>query len=238
MRRSRLFGQLPGRHKLKAGSRLMVSPFPRNRIDRFLLWGAVKLVGSRRPVGKAGETHGVFPGLSIGDRAGAVRRGSAQPTVHKFTAPPLHGVRRPVRWSPSIGRGKPRPGFASRAPDADGADYTRRRDNTHKIEEREVLYPWHPWFGRVVHVREVIEKRAGGILHCSLDGSASARWLELPKWMFDRAASLSMRMEVSPRVDLVDASGAGLCGSPLSNASNSGAGKNSCNQNRRAAHAT
>jgi hypothetical protein len=113
--------------------------------------------------------------------------------------------------------------FATRAPDADAADYTRRRDNAHKIEEREVLYPWHPWFGRVVHVREVIEKQAGGVLNCSLDGSASARWLELPKWMFDRAACLSIRMEVSPRVDsaaltalktcLVDASGAGSCGS-------------------------
>src|SRR5438270_9311507 len=55
-------------------------------IHPVLLRGAVKLVGSRRPVGKAGETHGVFPGLSIGDRAGAVRRGSAQPTVHKFIA--------------------------------------------------------------------------------------------------------------------------------------------------------
>jgi hypothetical protein len=22
---------------------------------------------------------------------------------------------------------------------------TKRRDNAHKIEEREVLYPWHPW---------------------------------------------------------------------------------------------
>jgi hypothetical protein len=66
-------------------------------IHPVLLWGAVKLVGSRRPVGKVGETHGVFPGLSIGDRAGAVRWGSAQPTVHKFTAPPRHGVRRPVR---------------------------------------------------------------------------------------------------------------------------------------------
>ena len=127
VRRSRLFGQLPGRHKLKAGSRLMVSPFPRNRIDRFLLRGAVKLVGSRRPVGKVGETHGVFPGLSIGDRAGAVRRGSAQPTVHKFTAPPRHGVRQPVPMQPSIGRGTPRPVFASRAPDADVADYTSQR---------------------------------------------------------------------------------------------------------------
>jgi hypothetical protein len=136
----------------------------------------------------------------------------------------------------------------SPGPRAVGTGCTRRRDNTHKIEEREVLYPWHPWFGRVVHVRKMIEKRAGGILHCSLDGSASAHWLELPKWMFDRAASLSMRMEVSPRVDsaaltalktcLVDASGAGLCGSPLSNASDSGAGKSSYNQNRRAAHAT
>jgi hypothetical protein len=32
----------------------------------------VKVVGSRRPVGKVGETHGVFPGLPIGDRAWAV----------------------------------------------------------------------------------------------------------------------------------------------------------------------
>jgi hypothetical protein len=73
----------------------------------------VKLVGSRRPVGKAGETLCVFPGLSIGDRACAVRRGSAQPTVHKFTAPPSHDVRRPVSSPPSIGRIKPRPVFAS-----------------------------------------------------------------------------------------------------------------------------
>src|SRR5207248_6776622 len=100
---------------------------PRNQIHSVLLRGAVKLVGSRRPVGKVGETHSVFPGLSIGDRAGAVRRGSAQPTVHKFTAPPRHGVRRPVPSPPSIGRGKPRPVFASRAPDADAADYTSRK---------------------------------------------------------------------------------------------------------------
>src|SRR5947209_18703060 len=92
-----------------------------------LLWGAVKLMGSRRPVGKVGETHGVFPGLSIGDRACAVRRGSAQPTVHKFTAPSRHGVRLPALSPPLIGRGKPHPVFASRAPDAAAADYTSRR---------------------------------------------------------------------------------------------------------------
>jgi hypothetical protein len=114
VQRFRLFGQLPGRNKLKGpGSRLLVSPFPRNQIHRVLLRGAVKLVGSRRPVGKLGETHGVFPGLSIGDRTCAVRRGSAQPTVHKFTAPARHGVRRPAPSLPLIGRGKPRPVFAS-----------------------------------------------------------------------------------------------------------------------------
>ena len=148
----------------------------------------MKLVVSRRPVGKVGETHSVFPGLSIGDRACAVRRGSAPPTIHKFTAPARHGVRRPAPSQPLIGRGKPRPVFASRAPDAAATDYTRRRDNAHKIEELEVLYPWHPWFGRVVHVHEVIEQRAGGVLRCSLDGDASRRWRELPQWMFDRAA--------------------------------------------------
>ena len=37
VRRSRLFGQLPGRNKLKAGSRLLVSRFPRNQIHRVLL---------------------------------------------------------------------------------------------------------------------------------------------------------------------------------------------------------
>ena len=125
---------------------------------------------------------------------------------------------------------------------------TRRRDNAHKIEELEVLYQWHPWFGRVVHVHEVIEQRAGGVLRCSPDGDASRRWLELPQWMFDRAACLAIGMAASPRVDtaalitlktcLADASGTGLCGGPLSKASASGAGRSSRNQNQGAARAT
>src|SRR5499425_221977 len=86
-------------------------------------------------------------------------------------------------------------------PDVVDDNYTKRRDNAHKIEELEVFYPWHPWFGRVVHVHEVIEQRAGGVLRCSLDGDGSGRWLELPQWMFDRAACLTIRMAASPRVD-------------------------------------
>jgi hypothetical protein len=66
--------------------------------------------------------------------------------------------------------------------------------------------------------------------------------------MFDHAACLAIRTAASPRVDtaalialktcLADASGAGLCDGPLSNASASGAGRSSCNQNQGAARAT
>ena len=45
VRRSRLIGQLPGRNKLKTGSRLPVSKIPRNQIHSVLLRGAVKLAG-------------------------------------------------------------------------------------------------------------------------------------------------------------------------------------------------
>src|SRR5947207_3884862 len=138
--------------------------------------------------------------------------------------------------------------YPCRAQGAYAPHCTKRRDNAHKIEELEVLYPWHPWFGRVVHVHEVIEQRAGGVLRCNPDGDASRRWLELPQWMFDRAVCLAIRMAASPRVDtaalialktcLAGASGAGLCGGPLSNASASGAGRSSCNQNQGAAGAT
>jgi hypothetical protein len=59
LRRSRVFGQLPGRNKLRAGGRLLVSRFPEIKIHPVLLRDAVKLVGSRRPVGKVGETRSV-----------------------------------------------------------------------------------------------------------------------------------------------------------------------------------
>ena len=136
---------------------------------------------------------------------------------------------------------------ANRGSNADARYCTKRGDNAHKIEEFEVLYRWHPWFGRVIHIHEVIDQRSGGVLQCRPDGDASGRWLELPKWMFDRAA-WPIRMAASPRVDtaalialkacLADVLGAGSCGCPLPNASASGAGRSSCNQNQGAARAT
>jgi hypothetical protein len=89
-------------------------------------------------------------------------------------------------------------------PDEVGADCTTRRGNAHRTdhaEEREVLYPWHPWAGCVVSVHETVEKIDGTVLRCSRDGQARERWLELPAWMFDRAMCLPMRIARDPCVE-------------------------------------
>ena len=93
----------------------------------------------------------------------------------------------------------------------DGRCTTRRRNahRTGNAEEREVLYPWHPWAGCVVHVHEVIEKGAGEVLRCSRNAVDADRWLELPAWMFDRAACLPMRIDDRPRVDVAALSALG-----------------------------
>jgi hypothetical protein len=42
-------------------------------------------------------------------------------------------------------------------------------------------------------IHEAVEKVSGTVLRCSL-GGAGERWLELPAWMFDRAACMAMRV--------------------------------------------
>ena len=61
-----------------------------------------------------------------------------------------------------------------------------------------MLYPWHPWAGRSVHVHEVIEKAGWVAFRCSLSGVASGRRLEVPVWMFDRAASQDWQVGATP----------------------------------------
>lgn len=72
---------------------------------------------------------------------------------------------------------------------AGGGDCTRRLENAHRTVFRELLYPWHPWFGLQVAVHEAIEKTDGIVLRCTLSGSEVDRWLEVPAWMFERAAN-------------------------------------------------
>src|SRR5512134_1254208 len=84
---------------------------------------------------------------------------------------------------------------------ADARSTTRRR-NAHGTNERELLYPWHPWTGRQVQVHEAMEKGGGEVFRCSLSGLASDRWLEVPSWMFDRVASATWRVCAAPHVDV------------------------------------
>ena len=79
---------------------------------------------------------------------------------------------------------------------------TTRRRNAHGIAEYELLYPWHPWAGCLVHIHEVVEKAGREVFRCSLSGRASARWLEIPAWMFDRAAGAAWRVGAAPYVDI------------------------------------
>ena len=89
-------------------------------------------------------------------------------------------------------------------PSVAGRGCTSERWNAHKTEhgdEREVVYPWHPWAGCRVRVHGVIEKSSGPVLRASRPPHLD-RWLELPVWMFDQASCRSMSMALSPSVDL------------------------------------
>src|SRR5258708_1482872 len=94
------------------------------------------------------------------------------------------------------------PAYPSPRIDAYGPRCTTRRRNAHGIAEYELLYPWHPWAGCLVHIHEVVEKAGIEVFRCSLSGQASGRWLEIPAWMFDRAARTAWRVGAAPYVDI------------------------------------
>jgi hypothetical protein len=62
------------------------------------------------------------------------------------------------------------------------------------------LYRFHAWFGRDVFVHAVIDKAGGAVFRCTLDGSDADRWLEIPAWMFDRAACPDTTLKSVPFV--------------------------------------
>ena len=88
--------------------------------------------------------------------------------------------------------------FSRQATNAASCRCTTRSQNAHGTEERELLYPWHPWAGRSVCVHEVIEKAGWAAFRCSLTGATSDRQLEVPVWMFDRAASQGWQVGATP----------------------------------------
>jgi len=106
------------------------------------------------------------------------------------------------------------------------------------------LYPWHPWFELQVAIHEAIEKPDGLVFRCTVSGSDADRWLEVPAWMFERAACPDrVQLTATPFIDTTALSVLDdLVRQVLkdwaasSNAPLSGASKSSHDQNRREAH--
>jgi hypothetical protein len=117
-------------------------------------------------------------------------------------------------------------------------------EDAHGPVFRELLYPWHPWPKERVAVHEAIAKADGITFRCTRSGLDADRWLEIPAWMFERAAcpdqsnlATSPFVSVSALTALSDLIGPVLKGlSTPSNAPTSGASKSSHQQNRGEAH--
>src|SRR5690606_5314293 len=117
---------------------------------------------------------------------------------------------------------------------------TTRRQNTHGTEVRELLYPWHPWSGRLVHVHEVLVK-GEAVFRCSLSGAFSDRLIEVPAWMFDRSLSGCWRVMLVPYVELANLHALTKLledASPSSQIASTGAALVSHEASRRDIHAT
>ena len=78
--------------------------------------------------------------------------------------------------------------------------YTTHQDHTHSTESREVRYPWHPWFGRVIWIKQTRVNQGQLIVRCALEQRHDARSIELAHWMFDSAVCCQMRMAEAPLV--------------------------------------
>ena len=83
-------------------------------------------------------------------------------------------------------------------------DCTTTIENTHGTGFRALVYRFHPWSGIPVFIHEVVEKVDGAIFRCSLSGSVVGRRLEIPVWMFDRAACMGQAgISAEPFVDML-----------------------------------
>jgi hypothetical protein len=139
---------------------------------------------------------------------------------------------------------RPRLASSHPAPSAGEGCCRTKLENAHGPVFRELLYPWHPWSRERVAVHEAIAKADGITFRCTLSGLDADRWLEIPAWMFERAAcpdqsnlATSPFVSVSALTALSDLIVPVLKGlSTPSNALTPGASKSSHQQNRGEAH--
>src|ERR1700730_10327075 len=96
-------------------------------------------------------------------------------------------------------------GGLRRARDSPGSNTAGPRCTTsvkeaHGTIFRELLYPWHPWCALHVSIHEAIGKSNDLVFRCTLSGSDASRSVEIPAWMFDRAACGEARLTTAPYV--------------------------------------
>jgi hypothetical protein len=93
-----------------------------------------------------------------------------------------------------------RPACNSRAPGAAAGGCTTESHDTHKLNLRRVLYPWHPCCG--VELPLCGSRRRSGILVLVCRTDVSRAPLEVPAWMFDAAPCSRTRLGPIPHVSL------------------------------------
>ena len=81
-------------------------------------------------------------------------------------------------------------------------DCTTRQSNTHGSELRKLVYPWHPWAGRDIWICATQIRNDRTIFHCVVDPNSDVPAIEVPQWMFDRAACCRMQSAPSPSVNV------------------------------------
>lgn len=86
-----------------------------------------------------------------------------------------------------------RPAYGWPEPYEDDSHHTTGVQDAHKTCAREVIYRWHPWFGRTVWVQGELRRGGSAVLRCVRDELHWSASLEIPKWMFDAGFCTGMK---------------------------------------------
>ena len=84
---------------------------------------------------------------------------------------------------------------------AHDGDYTSEVFDTHKTEQRRVLYRWHPLYGKELNVCGERNRHGKVMLICRSDDGSLLAPLEVPAWMFDATVCWRFIAARSPRVE-------------------------------------
>ena len=78
------------------------------------------------------------------------------------------------------------------------ASHLRKTHNL-TFQSKQLLYPWHRWYGLEVLTRKATGRFSDHVLWCRLpDDQPDVMLIAIPRWMFDSAICATMRLEARP----------------------------------------